>query len=144
MLAQVSLRRPSGNFPGLAEEAIEAVIAKHAKPWKEQTLIDHTEAAVLMASAYFHSIEEWARIRSALSSSPLINSVQVRSLSRNGADILIRAFGTPEKLAIAMKAQGIILWADEIGDVWRIATPSTAQQMRVEEGTHRFSPFWLL
>ena len=129
VLAEAWFTRPSGNFPTLAEEAIEVVIAKHAKPWKEQTLIDHTEAALLEASAYFRSLDEWAKIRSALISTPLVGSVQVRSLSRNGAEMLIRAYGDPDKLIVAMEAQGLALWTED-GERWMVATPSTAQEVR--------------
>ncbi len=131
VLAEASFARPSGNFPTLAEEAIEVVIAKHAKPWKEQTLIDHTEAALLEASAYFRSLDEWAKIRAALISTPLVGSVQVRSLSRTGAEMLVRAYGDPDKLIVAMEAQGLVLWTDD-GERWMVATPSTAQGIRAD------------
>lgn len=128
-LAEAWFNREAGNFPSLAEEAIEVVIAKHAKPWKERTLIDHTEAALLEASAYFRSLNEWAAIRSALISTPLVGSVQVRSLSRQGAEMLVRAYGDPDKLIVAMEAQGLALWTED-GEHWLVATPSTAQQVR--------------
>ena len=41
----------------------------------------------------------------ALVSTPLIGSVQVRALSRNGAEMLVRAYGDPSKLVVAMEAQ---------------------------------------
>ncbi len=129
ILAEAWFRRPVGNFPTLAEEAIEVVIAKHAKPWKERTLIDHTAAALLEASAYFRSLAEWSQIRSALISTPLVGSVQVRSLSRQGAEMLIRAYGDPDKLVIAMEAQGLALWSED-GERWLVATPGTAQNLR--------------
>ncbi|GJL91781.1 DUF2066 domain-containing protein [Hyphococcus sp.] len=140
VLAESWFNRPAGNFPALAEEAIEVVIAKHAKPWKEQTLIDHTEAAVLEASAYFRSLSEWAKIRSALISTPLVGSVQVRSLSRQGAEMLVRAYGDPNKLIVAMESQGLALWTED-GEHWMVATPATAQQVRGQNrrrGSRRF------
>jgi len=129
VLAEAWFRQDSGNFPTLAEGAIETAIAKHAKPWKQRTLIDHTEAALLEASAYFQSIGEWGKIRTALVSTPLIGSVQVRSMSRRGAEILIRAYGDSGKLIIAMESQGLALWSED-GEHWMIATPITAQTVR--------------
>ncbi len=129
VLAEAWFRQSSGNFPTLAEGAIETAIAKHAKPWKQRTLIDHTEAALLEASAFFQSIGEWGKIRSALVSTPLIGSVQVRSMSRRGAEVLIRAYGDPGKLIIAMESQGLALWSED-GERWMIATPVTAQAVR--------------
>ncbi len=129
VLAEAWFHQASGNFPTLAEGAIETAIAKHAKPWKQRTLIDHTEAALLEASAYFQSIGEWGKIRTALVSTPLIGSVQVRSMSRRGAEILIRAYGDSGKLIIAMESQGLALWSED-GEHWMIATPVTAQAVR--------------
>lgn len=142
VLAEAWFTRPAGNFPQLAEEAIEVVIAKHAKPWKEQTLIDHTEAALLEASAYFRSLDEWAKIRAALISTPLVGSVQVRSLSRYGAEMLVRAYGDPDKLIVAMEAQGLVLWTED-GERWMVATPSTAQGVRADSrrGGRRFGGY---
>lgn len=137
VLAEASFRRPAENFPALAEEAIEVVIAKHAKPWKKQTLIDHTEAALLEASAYFRSLGEWSKIRTALIATPLVGSVQVRSLSRQGAEMLVRAYGDPQKLIVAMESQGLVLWTTD-GERWRIATPATAQELRLRGRSRRF------
>lgn len=136
VLAEVRFNRPSGNFPVLAEDAIETAIAKYATPWKQQTLIDHTEAALLEASAYFASIGEWAKIRSALVSTPLIGSIKVRSMSRRGAEMLVRAYGDPSKLIVAMESQGLALWTED-GDHWLIATPVTAQGVRNQRQDNR-------
>lgn len=140
VLAEARFNRPSGNFPVLAEDAIETTIAKYATPWKQQTLIDHTEAALLEASAYFASIGEWAQIRSALVSTPLIGSIKVRSMSRRGAEMLVRAYGDPGKLIVAMEAQGLALWTED-GDHWLIATPITAQGVRNQRQDNRRGRF---
>ena len=136
ILSESWFRRPSGNFPTLAEDAIETAIAKHATPWKRQTLIDHTEAALLEASAYFNSINEWSKIRTALVSTPLIGSIQVKALSRRGAEMLVRAYGDPGKLIVAMEAQGLTLWTED-GERWLIATPATAQGVRSARSDER-------
>ncbi len=127
VIAEAWFSQASGNFPTLAERAIEETIAKYAKPWKERTLIDHTVAALLNVSAIYNSIGEWAQIRTALTATPLVSGVQVRSLSRGGAEMVIQAFGDPEKLVVAMDAQGLVLWSHD-GDYWTIATPAAAQR----------------
>ena len=71
VLSESWYSQPSGNFPALAERSIEGAIAKYAKSWKERTLIDHTVAALLQVSAYYRSLGEWTKIRSALVSTPL-------------------------------------------------------------------------
>lgn len=132
VVAEAWFSQASGNFPTLAERAIEETIAKYAKPWKQRTLIDHTVAALLNVSAIYNSIAEWGQIRSALTSTPLVSAVQVRSLSRGGAEMVIQAFGDPEKLVVAMDAQGLVMWSHD-GDYWTIATPAAAQRWQVIE-----------
>ncbi|MEM8771055.1 MAG: DUF2066 domain-containing protein [Pseudomonadota bacterium] len=129
VLAEAWFSQPSGNFPTLAERAIEETISKYAKPWKERTLIDHSVSALLNVSARYNSLAEWGKIRAALVSTPLVGSVQVRSLSRSGSEMLIQAFGEPEKLIVSMEAQGLVLWSDD-GELWNVATPDAAQQYR--------------
>ncbi len=129
VLAETFFKQPSGNFPALAEDAIESAVAKYASGWKARTLIDHSAAAILETTAFFGSIGEWTKIRAALVDTPLVGSVQVNSLSRGGAEMLVRAYGDPSKLIVAMEAQGLALWTQG-DDRWFIATPSTAQAVR--------------
>ncbi|MFQ5564571.1 MAG: DUF2066 domain-containing protein [Parvularculaceae bacterium] len=136
VLAEVWFRAPSGNFPRLAEQAIESAIAKYASDWKARTLIDHSAAIVLEASAFFRSIEEWMTIRAALVATPLVGSVQVSAFSRRGAEMAIRAFGDPGKLVVAMEEQGVSLWTED-GEHWLIATPATANEVRGRNSLRR-------
>lgn len=132
VIAEALFSQSSGNFPTLAERAIEETIARYAKPWKEQTLIDHTVASLLNISAVYNSIGEWAHIRKALTATPLVSGVQVRALSRGGAEMVIQAFGDPAKLVVAMEAQGLVLWSAD-GEYWTIATPAGARQWQATE-----------
>lgn len=132
VLAEEWFTQASGNFPALAERSIDATIAKYAKPWKERTLIDHTVAALLELSAHYQTLNEWTKIRAALVSTPLVGSVQVVSLSRGGAEMLVRAYGDPSKLIVAMEAQGLALWTEN-GESWQIAVPNTARGVRIRE-----------
>ncbi|MEO1151526.1 MAG: DUF2066 domain-containing protein [Pseudomonadota bacterium] len=133
VLAEAYVSELSGNFPALADRAIVASVAKYASAWKAQTLIDHSQATVLRATAFFRSLEEWKRIRLALISTPLVGSVQIRNLSREGAEMSIQSFGDPGKLVVALENQGISLWTFNTGPVeeavWNVATPATAARV---------------
>ncbi|MEL7490087.1 MAG: DUF2066 domain-containing protein [Pseudomonadota bacterium] len=129
VLGQAFLSEASGNFPMLAERAIELSIAKYSKGWKARTLIDYGAEAILDSTAFFGSIQEWAKIRSALVETPLVGSVQVSALSKRGAEMRMRVFGDPSRLVTALESQGLTLWT-ETGERWFVATPSTAQQYR--------------
>lgn len=130
VLAETWLNEASGNFPNLANQAILSSITKYSSAWKAQTLIDHSVSVVLNATAFFHSLNEWKQIRSALISTPLVGSVQVQNLSRRGAEMSIRSFGDPGKLVVALESQGLSFWSYDEGPiedvVWNIATPTTA------------------
>ncbi len=129
VLAQTTLAEPVGNFPGLAERAIEASIARYSSGWKVKTLIDHSKEAVLPVSAFFDRLEDWSKIRAALIATPLVGAVQVGALSRRGAEMNVRVFGDPAKVQVAMENQGIVFWT-ETGERWFLATPPVAGKYR--------------
>ncbi len=128
-LAVVTLSEPSGRFPALAEKAIDGVVAKYASGWKRRTLIDHATETLVPATAFFHNLEDWSRIRSALIATPLIGSVQISALSRRGAEMNVRLFGNPTRVQVALENQGVVFWT-ETGERWFMATPGVATQYR--------------
>ena len=129
VLGQAFLSDEGGKFPLLAERAIELSIAKYSKSWKSKTLVDYNAEFVIEGTAFFQSVQDWANIRSALVETPLVGSVQVSALSKRGAEMRMRVFGDPSRLATAMESQGLVFWT-ETGDRWFIATPSTARNYR--------------
>lgn len=129
VLAQASFLEPSGNFPALAERAIEIAIAKYASGWKALTLIDHSTEAVYETTAFYDSLEEWTKIRSGLVATPLVGSVQVFALSPGGAELRLKVFGDPRRLTVAMENYGVVFW-NEGGDRWFLAPPKKANALR--------------
>lgn len=136
VLGDAYFTEPSGNFPMLAERAIEHSIASYAKAWKARTLIDYASEAFLQGTAFFQSIQEWAQIRAALIETPLVGSVQVSALSRDGAEMRLRVFGDPSRLAAALEGKGLVFWSE--GDErWFVATPATATLYRGQRSLRR-------
>jgi hypothetical protein len=129
VLAEATFSEPTGNFPALAERSIEAAIAKYASGWKARTLIDHSSQAILDVTAFFQSIDEWMRIRAGLGGTPLVNSVQVFALSPRGAELRLKVFGDPQRLAVAMENHGVVFWTED-GRRWVLATSALANQLR--------------
>lgn len=128
-VARAYLTEAAGNFPALAERAIDAAIADYASGWKQKTLIDHSKEALLPVTAFFDRVADWSKIRAALIATPLVGAVQISSLSRRGAEMDVRIFGDPSKVQVAMENQGIVFWT-ETGDRWFLATPSVASKVR--------------
>ncbi len=130
LLAEGWYRAPSGDFPALSREAIEAVLANYAEDWKQATLIDHLTARVLQISAYFKELADWIAIRRALGDTPFVESVQVLALSPSGALLSARVVGDVEKLGTAMEERGLSLWSSDGDAVWNIAAPDYAPSVR--------------
>lgn len=136
VLAQAVFADSSGNFPALADRAIEGAIAKYASAWKSRTLIDHSHEGVLETTAFFESLADWTKIRAGLLATPLVGSVQVFALSPRGAEMRLRVFGDPQRLAVAMENYGVTFWTED-GRRWFLATPSRAGQLRGSSALRR-------
>jgi hypothetical protein len=136
VLAEATLSEPSGNFPSLAERAIETALGKYSRQWKARTLIDHSREAVLEATAFFESLADWTRIRAALVATPLVNTVQVFALSPRGAEMRLKIFGDPSRLVVAMENYGVAFWT-ETGERWFLATPQAAASLRGSRALRR-------
>lgn len=128
VLADAWYRGSRGDFPALAQRAVESIVSKYASAWKAQTLVDHAALREIAITAWFGSIDEWAQIREALEGTPLIRNVVVEALTSDGANIIITAAGDPGQLVLAMKQRNLILWREDMGG-WNIATPDTASRV---------------
>lgn len=136
LLAQATFSEPSGNFPALAEKAIEGAIARYASAWKSRTLIDHSHEEVLETTAFFDSLADWTKIRAGLLATPLVGSVQVFALSPRGAEMRLRVFGDPTRLSVAMENYGVSFWTED-RERWFLATPSRAGQLKGSKALQR-------
>lgn len=136
VLAEAVFADASGNFPGLADRAIEGAIAKYASAWKSRTLIDHSHEGILEATAFFESLSDWTKIRAGLLATPLVGSVQVFALSPRGAEMRLKVFGDPNRLAVAMENYGVTFWTED-GRRWFLATPARAGQLRGSSALRR-------
>ena len=136
VLAQATFSEISGNFPSLADKAIEGAIAKYASAWKSRTLIDHSHEGVLETTAFFDSLADWTKIRAGLIATPLVGSVQVFALSPRGAEMRLKVFGDPQRLAVAMENYGVTFWTED-RQRWFLATPTRAGQLRGSSALRR-------
>lgn len=136
VLAQAVFADASGNFPALADRAIEGAIAKYAGAWKSRTLIDHSHEGILETTAFFESLADWTKIRAGLLATPLVGSVQVFALSPRGAEMRLKVFGDPQRLAVAMENYGVTFWTED-NRRWFLATPSRAGQLRGSSALRR-------
>lgn len=78
--------------------------------------------ASLSASAVYSGIEEWGKLRSALSRLQGV-SVSISAISIDGALILFRYEGTPSDLQTILAGAGLELTLNAAGAVVKVATP---------------------
>lgn len=129
VLASGVFSGPSGQFTPLAAQAIDETISDYAAAWKAKTLIDQSREAAVETTAFFQSVEDWARIRAGLNATPLVGGVQVFALSSRGAELRLKMFGDPSRLAVALDAYGVVFWTED-GAHWLLATPSEAAALK--------------
>ena len=130
VLAEGVFTRPSGQFAELAKDGIVDVSNTLAEKWKERTLIDHSSAQKVAATAHFRSMGEWLEIRRALTSAPTVEGVQVAALSPDGAFMTLTFVGSPEQLEVALGESEFSIWVDEQTQVWNIASRDLGDELR--------------
>jgi hypothetical protein len=83
--------------------------------WKREIIVRGGEKASLTASAVYSSLDQWEAIRKGLTSTPLVQGIQVEGIASGGAEIEINYRGTPDKLALSLAQQNVALSQDEGG-----------------------------
>ena len=76
----------------------------------------------LSASAIYTGIDEWGKLRSALSRLQGV-SVSISAISIDGALILFRYDGTPQELRVILARAGLELTLNSTGAVVKVSTP---------------------
>lgn len=111
-----------------AKSALEAAaadtIAKLDAEWKRAVIVRGGAAGEIIVSASFASLAEWEQLRTRLASNPLVQNMQVRGISSNGADIRVSYRGSPDKLALVLAQQNITL--AQRGGGWWLSLPQQA------------------
>ena len=103
-----------GSYAGL-DAAAAGLLATLGEQWKRDTIVQAGEQAQLTASAWFTGLDQWEAIRKGLSSTPLVNGLQVSGIAANGAEVQISYRGTPDKLALSLAQANISLSQDAGG-----------------------------
>lgn len=129
VLAQTFFRGPVNDFPAIAQRAVESTVAKYAKGWKQQTLVDQTATRPLQLVAWFGSLDEWADIRRALESSPLVRELKVGAFNNENAVMQLTVIGEQNQFVLAMRQVNLSVWQGPNG-AWHIAAPARAQDLR--------------
>ncbi|MDR3498121.1 MAG: DUF2066 domain-containing protein [Parvibaculum sp.] len=95
--------------------AADGVLLALGDDWKHQIIVRGGEKASLTASAFYANLDQWEAIRKGLTSTPLVQGIQVEGIASGGAEIQIDYRGTPDKLALSLAQQNIALVQQEGG-----------------------------
>lgn len=87
----------------LADLAIDQAVARMQTNWKSQTIVNpNAPAQTIAATIRFHGLKEWLSIRSRLESLNTIKNLDIRAISRNGAEVKFAYTGTDDQLRVAL------------------------------------------
>lgn len=125
VLMETFYREEAGDFPAMSSRAVENTVAKYASDWKAQTLVDHSVVRQVRVNAWFDSLDDFSRIRTALEASPIVESIEVEAMAAEGGTLTIMVAGDIQQLVADLRQRNVVFWtADNI--VWNIATPAKA------------------
>ncbi len=91
------------------EVAHEQTIQYLQENWKNQTKVNTTATSLIMARAFYSSIEEWNQIQSSLKSITNIKTFEPKTITKSYSDITITFSGTRDKIFPAMQKRGLFL-----------------------------------
>lgn len=104
--------------------AVEAVAARLESDWKRANAFYYGTQSSLPVTVVIGALQDWLLARQVLEGSPLVVKVQVLSLSRSAASIVVSHRGTVEQLALWLAQQDLILQQGVGG--WELRVGATA------------------
>ncbi|MEO1657529.1 MAG: DUF2066 domain-containing protein [Pseudomonadota bacterium] len=128
-VSEAFFRGADDDFPALARRAVEGTVQRHARQWKRQTLVDYSLQRSFEVTAWYGDLEEWADIRSALESTPLVRNLDPGVFNRENAIIQLTVVGDDQQFDLAMEQRGLDLWRDASGR-WYLAEQERAAQLQ--------------
>lgn len=81
--------------------------------WKQQIIVRDNRVSTIVAQADFATLSDWENIRKGLTSTPLVQGVEVVGISSRGAEIRISHKGSADMLALSLAQQNVELAAPE-------------------------------
>lgn len=97
------------DLPGLMRAAAAGMLGSLGDQWKRQIIVRDGRLSTLTAQADFDNLPDWEKIRSALTSTPLVQAMEVSGISSRGAEIRISHKGTADMLALSLAQQNVTL-----------------------------------
>ena len=94
----------------LMDFAIDQGVERLQSAWKSQTIVRSDGVTrTLRSSVQFKKFSDWLDIRDGLQSLPMVQQIDVTSLSLNGADIVVRHVGSFDQLKFTLAQENVQL-----------------------------------
>jgi len=133
------------DLPQLMKAAAADMLSGIAVQWKRQIIVRDGTLSTLTVQADFATLSEWETIRKGLTSTPLVQDMEVAGISPRGAEIRISHKGSTEMLALSLAQQNVTL-SDRAAAPAEGATPVEDDVAPMDTGTAAFrsAPRWRL
>jgi hypothetical protein len=130
-------------LPELMTAAAADMLSGIAVQWKRQIIVRDGKLSTLTVQADFATLSEWETIRKGLTSTPLVQDMEVAGISPRGAEIRISHKGSTEMLALSLAQQNVTL-SDRKAAPAEGATPVEDDVAPMGSAAVRSAPRWRL
>jgi len=121
-----SYERQGREMGEVMKAAAADMLSSLSTQWKRQIIVRDGRISTIVVQADFANLTEWESIRKGLTSTPLVQGMEVAGISSRGAEIRISHKGTTEMLALSLAQQSVDL--------------SQAEAAGIDAATEPFAP----
>jgi len=126
-LVEVREQAPAGEDPAVLYPRLQAeLVARLEDDWKRANLVRGDARHSLEATVILEGLADWTRLRARLAAQPLIERIEVQSVARDRARIVLHHAGETAQLAAALAQENLALTAD--GPSWRLGPALGAER----------------
>lgn len=105
----------------LLADAVAAIASRLQEEWKRETLVRFDQPVRLSVNVPLTTLEEWVEVRRLLKTSSLVREIELISLSRSAAQVLLHFLGDADQLAVELAQRELDLSRDDEG-FWALRT----------------------
>lgn len=105
----------------LLADAVAAIAGRLQEEWKRETLVRFDQPVQLSVTVPLTSLEEWVEVRRLLRTSSLVREIELVSLSRRAAQVVLHFLGDADQLAVELTQRELDLSREE-GGFWALRT----------------------
>jgi hypothetical protein len=118
-----SYERQGREMGEVMKAAAADMLSSLSTQWKRQIIVRDGRISTIVVQADFANLTEWESIRKGLTSTPLVQGMEVAGISSRGAEIRISHKGTTEMLALSLAQQSVDLSKAEAAGMDAAAEP---------------------